>query len=121
MYAKQLHMSQYAESELLRLLRAERTKVTGKHTIRAITTIVTVGLAAWCGSGIAHADNNHEQEACALMNDYATAMHRGYEDSTAQYAFAVLSTEMPPVDAAHVLLAATRDMTTPPLAEFPGR
>jgi hypothetical protein len=36
----------------------QRTKVTGKHN--AITTVVTVGLVAWCGSGIAHADNNHE-------------------------------------------------------------
>jgi hypothetical protein len=28
-----------------------------------------VGLVAWCGSGIVHADDNHEQEACALMDD----------------------------------------------------
>jgi hypothetical protein len=77
MYARQLHTSQYPDAELLRLLRAERTKVTVQHTIRAITTTVTVGLVAWCGSGIADADNNHEQEACALMNDYATATHLG--------------------------------------------
>jgi hypothetical protein len=119
MYARKLHTRQYADAELLRLLRVERTKVTGKHTIRAITTIATVGLAAWCGSGIAHADNSHEQEACALMNDYATAIHLGYEDSTVPYAFAVLSTEMPPVDAAHVLLAATRDDCPNHAADLP--
>lgn len=119
MYAKKLHTRQYADAELLRLLRVERTKVIGKHTIRAITTIATVGLAAWCGSGIAHADNSHEQEACALMNDYATAIHLGYEDSTVSYAFAVLSTEMPPVDAAHVLLAATRDDCPNHAADLP--
>ena len=78
MYTRKLHTSQYADAELLRLLRLQRTKVTGQHTIRAITTMVMVGLAAWCGSGIAHADNNHEQEACALMDDHATAIHLGY-------------------------------------------
>ncbi len=106
MYAGKLHTSQYTNADQLR---AERTKVTGKHTIRAFTSMVAVGVAEWCGSGIAHADNDHEQKACALMNDYATPMHLGYGESTLQYAYAVLSTEMPPADAAHVLLAATRD------------
>lgn len=119
MYAKKLHTCQYADAELLRPLRVERTKVTGKHTIRAITMSATVGLAAWCGSSIARADNSHEQEACALMNDYATAIHLGYTDSTVPYAFAVLSTEMPPVDAAHVLLAATRDDCPNHAADLP--
>jgi len=119
MYAKKLHTRQYADAQPLRLWRVERTKATGKHAIRAVTTIATVGLAAWCGPGIAHADNSHEQEACALMNDYATAIHLGYEDSTASYAFAVLSTEMPPVDAAHVLLAATRDDCPNHAADLP--
>jgi hypothetical protein len=85
-----------------------------------ITTMVTVGLAAWSGFGIAHADNNHEQEACALMDDSATAIHLGYStNGTYQYAFAVLSTEMPPVDAAHVLLAATRDDCPNHAADLP--
>jgi hypothetical protein len=92
MYPSKLHTRQYAYSELLR---AARINVTGKRPIRAITTMMTVGLAAWCGAGIAHADNNHEQEACALMNDYATAIHLGYGESTMQYALAVLSTVMP--------------------------
>jgi hypothetical protein len=58
---------------------------------------------------IAYADNNHEQEACALLDDHASSIHLGYTSTPVQYAFAVLSTEMPAVDAAHVLLAATRD------------
>jgi hypothetical protein len=119
MYPRKLHTRQYADAELLRLLHVERTKVTGQHTIRAITTTVTVGLATWCGSGIAHADNNHEQEACALMDDYATAIHLGYSSTPVQYALAVLSTEMPPVDAGHVLLAATRDDCPNHAADLP--
>ena len=71
--------------------------------------MVAVGLAAWCGTGIAHADNNHEQEACALMDDHATAISLGYTATPMQYAFAVLSTEIPAADAAHVLVAATHD------------
>lgn len=122
MYARKLDTRQYADAELLRV---ERIKVTGQHTIRAIliqpaiTTMVTVGLAAWCGSGIAHADNNHEQEACALMDDHATAINLGYTSTPVQYALAVLSTEMPPVDAAHVLLAATRDDCPNHAADLP--
>jgi hypothetical protein len=119
MYTRKLDTRQYTDAELLRLPRVERTKVSGQHTVRAITTMVTVGLAAWCGSGIAHADNNHEREACALMDDSATAIHLGYTESTLQYAYAVLSTEMPPVDAAHVLLAATRDDCPDHAADLP--
>ena len=78
------------------------------RTIRAITTMAAVGLGAWCGSGIAQADPNHEQQACALMDDQASAIQLGYGEGSLQYAFAVLSTEMPPADAAHVLAAATR-------------
>jgi hypothetical protein len=119
MYPTQLHTRQYPAAELPRLPRAERTKVTGQHTIRVMTTLATVGLAAWCGSGIAHADNDHEQEACALMDDHATAIHLGYSSYPSQYAFAVLSTEMPPADAAHVLLAATRDDCPNHAADLP--
>ena len=119
MYPRKLNTRQYAGAELLRLLQAERTKATGNHSIRAITTTVAVGLAAWCGSGFARADNNHEQEACALMNDYATATHLGYSGSSVQYAFAVLSTEMSPMDAAHVLAAATRDDCPNHAADLP--
>jgi hypothetical protein len=109
MYVTKLHTRQYAGAQLLRPLRAERTKITHRHTTRAIAAVVMVGAAAWCGSGIAHADNNHERQACTLMDDSASAISMGYGESTMQYAFAVLSTEMPSVDAAHVLLAATRD------------
>ena len=109
MYVRKLHTRQYAGAQLLRPLRAERTKIIHQRTIRAIAAVVTMGVAAWCGSGIAHADTNHERQACALMDDPASAISLGYGESTMQYAFAVLSTEMPSVDAAHVLLAATRD------------
>ena len=109
MYARKLHTRPTtANAELRRLLRGV-----------LITTVMTVGLAAWCGSGIAHADDSHEQQACALMDDYGTAIHLGYSNGTAQYAFAVLSTEMPPVDAAHVLLAATRDDCPNHAADLP--
>jgi len=93
MYPRKLHTRQYARAS---------------HTFRAVTAMAAVGLGAWCGSGIAHADNNHEQQACALMDDQATAIQLGYGEGSMQYAFAVLSTEMPAVDAAHVLAAATR-------------
>ncbi len=78
-----------------------------------------VGLAAWCGSGIAHADNSHEQQACALMGDYGTAIHLGYGSSTAQYAIAVLSTEMPPAEADNVVGAAIRDDCPNHAADLP--
>jgi hypothetical protein len=104
MYFRKLHTRHYAN-------------FSGKHAIRAL---VAVGLAAWCGSGIAHADNNHEQEACALMDDSATAIHLGYSTSgTYQYAFAVLSTEMPAEEAAHVLVAATHDDCPNHAADLP--
>jgi hypothetical protein len=86
---------------------------------KAVTTMVTVGLAAWCGAGIAHADDNHEREACALLGDSATAIHLGYTSTTGQYAFAVLSTQMSPADAAHVLQAATRDDCPDHAADLP--
>jgi hypothetical protein len=116
MYARKLHTRQYTAAELLR---AERRKVSGRHRIRAITVMVAVGLAEWCGSGIAHADNNHEQEACALMDDSATAIHLGYSSTTAQYALAVLSKKMPPVEAAHVLLTATKTVCPNHAADLP--
>ncbi len=93
MYPRKLHTRQYAGAS---------------HTFRAVTAMTAVGLGAWCGSGIAHADNNHEQQACALMDDQATAIQLGDGEGSSRYAFAVLSTEMPAVDAAHVLAAATR-------------
>ena len=71
------------------------------------------------GSGIAQADNNHEQQACALMDDHATAISLGYTATPVQYAFAVLSTEMPPEDAAHVLAAATHDDCPNHAADLP--
>jgi len=109
MYPIQLDTRQYAGAVFLHPLRAERTKITHQRTIRAVAAVVTVGVAAWCGSGIAHADSNHERQACTLMDDSASAVRMGFGESTMQYAFAVLSTEMTPVDAAHVLLAATHD------------
>jgi hypothetical protein len=119
MYPKKLHTRQYIATELLRPPRAERIKATGRHATRAITTIVMLGLAAWSGSGIAHADTNHEREACALMDDHATAINLGYSSYPGQYAFAVLSTEMPPLDAAHVLRAATNDYCPNDAADLP--
>ena len=76
--------------------------------IRAVTAMAAVGLGAWCGSGIAQADTNHERQACALLDDYASTMRMGYLEGSYQYAFAVLSKEMPPEDAAHALAAAVR-------------
>ena len=77
---------------------------------KLLTAMATVCLAAWFGSGIAHADTNREREACALMDDHASAMINGYSSYAGQYAFVVLSHEMPPLDAAHVLKAATIDV-----------
>jgi hypothetical protein len=106
MSPKQLHTRQYFPAAL----RAKRIKATGQHTIRLVATTATVGVAVWCGSGIAHAAPNYEQQACALMDDHATAVHLGYSSYPSEYAFSVLSKEMPPLDAAHILRAATRDV-----------
>jgi hypothetical protein len=105
MSPEKLHTRQYYVAELLRPPRAER-----RHAARAITAMAAVGLAAWAGTGIGQADNNREREACALMDDHSSAMINGYSSYPGQYAFVVLSTEMPPLDAAHVLKAATIDV-----------
>jgi len=60
-----------------------------------------------------------EGRAIALMDDHTTAIHLGYSATPVQYALAVLSTEMPPVDAGHVLLAATRDDCPNHAADLP--
>ncbi len=106
MSPKQLHTRQYFSAAL----RAKRIKATGHHTIRLLATTATVGVAVWFGSGVAHADPNYEQQACSLMDDQATAIHLGYSSYPSQYAFSVLSREMPALDAAHVLKAATHDL-----------
>lgn len=106
MSPKQLHTRQYSRAAL----RAKRIKAIGQHNIGLVATTATVGLAVWWGSGIAHAEPNYEQQACALMDDHATAIHLGYSSYPSEYAFSVLSKEMPPPDAAHVLRAATRDV-----------
>lgn len=107
MSPQKLHTRQYYAAELLRSPRANPTV---RRATRAITTMAAVGLVAWAGAGIAQADNNREREACALMDDHSTAMIQGYSSYPGQYAFVVLSTEMPPLDAAHVLKAATVDV-----------
>jgi len=119
MSPKQLHTRQYPGSAF-RLPHAKQIKATGRHTIRAVATAATVGVAAWCGFGTAHADTNHEQQACALMDDHASAVHLGYSSYPGEYAFSVLFTEMPPLDAAHVLRAATHDVCPGHAADLPG-
>lgn len=107
MYATKLHTRQYPG-------------VAGKQSVRTLTAIAGLTVAALCGStGIAHADDNHEREACALMDDSASAVHYGYGNSVLQYAYAVLSTKMPPENAAHVLLAATRNSCPNHAADLP--
>ncbi|OBH08449.1 MULTISPECIES: hypothetical protein [unclassified Mycobacterium] len=91
----------------------------GGHAIRVITTAALVGLAAWFGFGTAHADTNHERQACALMDDHADAMRNGYSSYPSEYAFVVLSTEMPPLEAAHTLRAATQDVCPGHAADLP--
>jgi hypothetical protein len=115
-----LHTRQYVGAELLRPPRAERIKCTGRHATRAITAMVAVGLAVWSGAGIARADTNREREACALMDDHGTAIHFGYSSYPSEYAFAVLSTEIAPLDAAHVIRAATIDVCPNHAADMPG-
>jgi hypothetical protein len=92
---------------------------TGRHTARAITAVATVGLAAWSGSGIAGANTDRERESCALMDDHAMAIHMGFSSYPSEYAFAVLSTEMAPLDAAHVIRAATIDDCPNHAADLP--
>ncbi len=118
MSPKQLHTRQYSRTAL-RSPRAKQTKPGGRHPIRIIATTAAVGLAAWGGAGIAHADTNHEQQACALMDDHVDAVRQGYSSYPGQYAFVVLSTEMAPLDAAHVLRAATNDVCPGHAADLP--
>lgn len=106
MSPNQLHTRQYSAG----IPRAQRIKATGRHAIRLVATTATVGVAFWCDSGIAHAAPNYEQQACALMDDHATAVRMGYSSYPSEYAFSVLSKEMPPLDAAHTLRVATRDV-----------
>jgi hypothetical protein len=65
MYAAKLHTSQYRHAEPLLLLRA-RTRLTCQRTLLLVTTMATVGMLAWCGSAVANADNNREQQACEM-------------------------------------------------------
>jgi hypothetical protein len=118
MYPSKLDTRQYVHAKPQRIPRLERFKITGQHTIRAITATAAAGLFAWCGSGIAHADN-HERQACALMDDYAGAIHNGFSTSTLQYAYAVLSTEMPADEASHVLAAAAHNSCPNHAADLP--
>lgn len=107
MYAQKLHTRQYHHAGFSR------------HAVRAMTALATLGLAAWSGSGMAHADSKYERQACALMDDYATAISKGYSSYPAQYAFTVLSTELPPEEAGHVLAAATHDDCPNHAADLP--
>ncbi|WP_205875291.1 hypothetical protein [Mycobacterium camsae] len=92
----------------------------GNHMIRALTVIAGIGSAAWNGGlGIAHANPSQEQQACALMDDSAAAIHFGYGNSTPQYAYAVLSRQMPADVAAQVISAATRTHCPHHAAELP--
>jgi hypothetical protein len=104
MPVSKLHTRQYAGPELRP---GAQTKVTGKHAIRAITACTAVLLAEWSGSGIAHADSNHEKQACALMDDYGTQGQLGEEPVL--YALQVLSTEIPRGEAGLVIGAAVTD------------
>jgi hypothetical protein len=108
MSPEKLHTSQYVNMEIGRLPRV-RSKITPKRTIPIITTMAAVGLATWSGSGVASAGPDYERQACALMDDHSTAMIMGYSSYPGQYAFVVLSQEIPPLDAAHTLLAAVHD------------
>lgn len=91
-----------------------------RHHIRVLAAAVGLGTAVMCcGAGIAHADDNHEREACALMDDSASAVHNGYGTSVLQYAYAVLSTKMPADAAAHVLFTATRNTCPNHAADLP--
>lgn len=117
MNAGKLDTCQYAGAELTRRSSNSGTKATGQHTVRILTAIAAAGLAAWCGCGSAHADNNREREACALMDDYATSMNVGL--APLDYAMRVLTKEISPVDAAHVVAAAARDDCPKHLADLP--
>ncbi len=116
MSPKQLHTRQYFPAAL----GGKRTKAIGRHAIRLVATTATLGVAVWCGSGIAHAVPNYEQQACALMDDHATAIRLGYSSYPSEYAYSVLSREIAPVDAAHVLRAATRDVCPNHAGDMPG-
>ncbi|WP_142280701.1 hypothetical protein [Mycobacterium saskatchewanense] len=109
-----MHTSQYSDAGQ----RRERRAKVAKRTVRALAPMLMAGLP-WYGAAIGHADTNREREACALMDDHATAIRLGYSSTPVQYALAVLSTEMPPEDAGHVLLAATQDACPNHAADLP--
>jgi hypothetical protein len=119
MLASKLYTRQYIAPELLWSPRAGPGELTSRLRIAAVTTAGAISLVALSGSGIARADNDHEREACALMDDKASAIHFGYSSVPVQYAFTVLSREMPAEEAAHTLLAATRDDCPNHAADLP--
>jgi hypothetical protein len=118
MHPSKLDTRQYAHAKPQRMPHLERFKISGQHTLRALTAATAAGVLAWCGAGIANADN-HERQACALMDDSLAAIHNGYTTSTMQYAYAVLSTEMPAGEAGHVLAAAAHNTCPNHLADLP--
>ncbi|MHA7652824.1 hypothetical protein ACX9NE_25100 [Mycobacterium sp. ML4] len=116
MSAGKLHTRQYACAGMEL---APRRKRLGKHLGGAALVIAAASLCAWHSRAVAYADTNREREACALMSDYAAAIHWGYGNSSLHYAYAVLSREMPAEDAAHLLYAATRDQCPDHAADLP--
>jgi hypothetical protein len=118
-----LDTRQYTQPDLRGQLGKKRTNANGRHTMRVVMRVVAstvmVGVGGWCGAGAAHADSSHEQQACALMSDYGTAIHLGYGSSTGQYALAVLSTQMPAEEADNVLVAAVHNRCPNHAADLP--
>jgi hypothetical protein len=73
-------------------------------------------LLSLCGSGVAHADNAREQEACQLMDDPA-GPQAGY--APAEYAFMMLRAKVSAQAARDTISMAVQDVCPNHLADLP--
>jgi hypothetical protein len=69
-----------------------------------------------CGSGIAHADNAREQEACQLMDDPA-GPEAGY--APAEYAFMMLRAKMSAQAARDIMSVAAQEVCPNHINDLP--
>jgi hypothetical protein len=97
--------------------KAVSQRIPVKRVVVVIAGMLAVGASNLCGCAVALADNNHEREACALMDDYGNIVALGEEP--AWYALSVLSTEMPRGQAEQVLTAAVNDYCPKHAADLP--
>src|SRR5262245_18359200 len=82
-----------------------------------IAAISMAQLVSPVGGAVARADDSHERQACALMDDFASSMRLG--ESPPAYAIQVLSTQMPTFEADRAVGAAAAHYCPNHAADLP--